>query len=226
MMKQLRMPVPVTQLDLGDRNEQMPEKKNRATGLMQRIALPIVAIAMLAGCAANAPKPAPQPFAAKPAVVVAPEVRADFDAAMARMSAEEYQKGIELLDKVIVQSQNTPVPYINRAIAQAKLGNLKLAEDDLKHALELEPGHPVANNEYGLLYRRTGRFSEARQLYENLLVKYPYYPLVHKNLGILCDLYLRDYKCALREYEIYSSADPEDKTIKIWITDVQRRLGK
>ena len=120
----------------------------------------------------------------------------------------------------------TSVTDINRAIAQAKLGNLKLAENDLKHALELEPGHPVANNEYGLLYRRTGRFSEARQLYENLLVKYPYYPLVHKNLGILCDLYLRDYKCALREYEIYSSADPEDKTIKIWITDVQRRLGK
>jgi Flp pilus assembly protein TadD len=190
------------------------------------MALPLVAIAMLAGCVTAAPKQEAQPVAAKPAVVVAPEVRADFDAAMARMNAGDYQKGIELLDKVVAQMPNNPVPYINRAMAQEKLGNLKRAEDDLKRALELDPGHPVANNEYGLLYRKTGRFGEARKLYEGLLAKYPYFPLVHKNLGILCDLYLRDYDCALREYEAYRSATPEDKTIKIWIADVQRRLGK
>jgi tetratricopeptide (TPR) repeat protein len=194
--------------------------------LMQRMALPIVMIAVLAGCSAPPPKPEAQPVAAKPAIVVAPEVRADFDAAMARMHAEDYPQGIELLGKVIAQIPNNPVPYINRGIAHTKLGNLKPAEDDLKRALELEPGNPVANNEYGLLYRKTGRFGEARKLYESLLAKYPYYPLVHKNLGILCDLYLRDYDCALREYEAYSSAMPEDKTAKIWITDVQRRLGK
>jgi tetratricopeptide (TPR) repeat protein len=202
--------------------------KIQAKELMQRIALPIVAVTMLAGCVANAPKPAPlpQPVAARPAIVVAPEDRADFDAAMARMNAEKYQEGIELLDKVIARSQTNPVPYINRGIAHARLGNHKIAEDDLKRALELDPLHPVANNEYGVLFRKTGRFKEARQLYENLLQKYPYYPLVHKNLGILCDLYLRDYKCALKEYEIYSSAVPEDNTIKIWIADVQRRLGR
>ena len=194
--------------------------------LMQRMALPIVTIAVLAGCAAPPPKQEVQPVAAKPAVVVTPEVRADFDAAMARMNAQDYPKGIELLGKVIAQIPNNPVPYINRGIAHTRMGNLKPAEDDLKRALELEPGNPVANNEYGLLYRKTGRFGEARKLYESLLVKYPYYPLVHKNLGILCDLYLRDYDCALREYESYSQATPEDKTIKIWITDVQRRLGK
>jgi tetratricopeptide (TPR) repeat protein len=92
--------------------------------------------------------------------------------------------------------------------------------------LSLEPDNPIANNEYGLLYRKTGRFNEARQLYESLLAKYPYYPLVHKNLGILCDIYLRDYQCALKEYEFYSGAEPDDKTAKIWIADVQRRLGK
>lgn len=202
--------------------------KFHAAGLMQLVALPMVVASLLAGCAANAPKPEPlpQPVAAKPAIVVAPEDRADFDAAMARMNAEKYQEGIVLLDKVIARSQSNPVPYINRGIAHARLGNHKPAEDDLKRALEIDPLHPVANNEYGVLFRKTGRFKEARQLYENLLQKYPYYPLVHKNLGILCDLYLRDYKCALREYEIYSSAVPEDNTIKIWIADVQRRLGK
>jgi tetratricopeptide (TPR) repeat protein len=204
----------------------MNQDHMRLSTLMQRMALPIVTIAVLVGCSAPPPKQEAQPVAAKPVVVVTPEVRADFDAAMARMDAQDYPQGIELLGKVIAQIPNNPVPYINRGMAHTRMGNFKPAEDDLKRALELEPGNPVANNEYGLLYRKTGRFGEARKLYESLLAKYPYYPLVHKNLGILCDLYLRDYDCALREYESYSQATPEDKTIKIWITDVQRRLGK
>jgi tetratricopeptide (TPR) repeat protein len=201
---------------------------SRAAGAMRRLLLPAAAAALLSGCLAQPPKQEVKPaaVAAAPAMVVAPEIRADFDAAMARMSAQEYQQGIDLLDKVIARAPKLPVPHINRGIANAKLGNLKAAEEDLKRALELEPGNPVANNEYGQLYRRTGRFAEARKLYEALLAKYPYYPIVHKNLGILCDLYLRDYECALREYEAFGSAEPEDKTIKIWIADVQRRLGK
>lgn len=200
---------------------------SRAAGAMRRLFLPATVAALLSGCVTPPPKQEVKPVvAAAPAMVVAPEVRADFDAAMARMNAQEYQQGIELLDKVIALAPKLPVPHINRGIANVKLGNLKAAEEDLKRALELEPGNPVANNEYGQLYRRTGRFAEARKLYEALLAKYPYYPIVHKNLGILCDLYLRDYECALREYEAFRSAEPEDKTIKIWIADVQRRLGK
>lgn len=226
MTRHLPKPADATRRDQPDCGGLLSATPHLGAGLMQRIALPLVMLGVLGGCAPNAPKPEPLPATARPAAVVSPEARADFDAAMARMYAEDYPQGIELMGKVIARMPENPVPYINRAMAQTKLGNLKPAEDDLKRALELEPGNPVANNEYGLLYRKTGRFSEARQLYENLLAKYPYYPLVHKNLGILCDLYLRDYACALREYEAYSSATPEDKTIKIWITDVQRRLGK
>ncbi len=207
---------------------QLRPAPHRFAALLARAAAPVAALALLAGCAAQAPKPAAQPAAAavKPALAVSPEVRADFDAAMARMHAGDYPQGIELMGRVIARMPDNPVPYVNRAMAYTRLGKLEPAEADLKRALELEPGHPVANNEYALLYRKTGRFAEARALYERLLAKYPYYPLVHKNLGILCDLYLRDYACALREYETYSSAMPEDKTVKIWISDVQQRLGR
>lgn len=193
--------------------------------MSSRITLSIILVALLAGCVSN-PAREEVKAEAKPALVVTPEVRADFDAAMALMKAEEYQKGIEMMTKVVGKSQNNPVPFINLGIAHVKVGNLKAAEDNFKVALSLEPDNPVANNEYGLLYRKTGRFNEARQLYEGLLAKYPYYPLVHKNLGILCDIYLRDYQCALKEYEFYSGAKPDDKNAKIWIADVQRRLGK
>lgn len=179
----------------------------------------------LAGCVTNQVKEAPQ-STAKPVLVAPAEIRSEFDAAMALMGAEQYREGIAALEKLLVKSQKFPVVYVNIAIAHMKLDEPKEAEENFKRALKIDPDHPVAGNEYGLLLRKTGRFAESRKLYEELLVKYPRYPVAHKNLGILCDLYLRDYQCALREYESYAEAEPDDKNVKIWIADVKSRLGK
>jgi tetratricopeptide (TPR) repeat protein len=160
------------------------------------------------------------------AVVISAETRADFDAAMSFINAEENDKGIELLNKVIKESPGNAIPYINLAMAYKKLGKLKLAEDNLKLALNVEPENPVAQQEYALLYRKTGRFVEARKLYESILEKHPNFNMAHKNLGILCDLYMKDYECALKQYVIYSDAMKDDKTVKIWIADLQKRIGK
>ena len=92
--------------------------------------------------------------------------------------------------------------------------------------MEIEPEHPVASNELALLYRQKGRFAEAKPVYERTLKKYPNFSMAHKNLGVLCDLYLRDYDCALTHYKLYSAIVPDDKNVKIWIADLQKRTGK
>jgi len=152
--------------------------------------------------------------------------RRDFEGAVAMLKDQEYDQAIALLEKVIEQSPGVTAPYINMAIACQHIGKLEQAEEHLKTALLLVPGHPVACNEYGLLYRKTGRFSEARTIYEKALSKFPDYYPVHRNLGILCDLYLNDLACALEHYEIYSEASPDDKKVKSWIADLRARLGR
>jgi Tfp pilus assembly protein PilF len=152
--------------------------------------------------------------------------RIDFERAVVMLNEKKYTPAIELLEKVIEQSPGVTAPYINIAIAYQRIGELEQAEENLKAALRLFPDHPVASNEYGLLYRKTGRFAEAREMYEKAIVRFPDYYPVHRNLGILCDLYLNDPVCALEHYEIYSQARPEDQQVKLWIADLCARLGR
>lgn len=216
------------------------------------IAVPAMALLVLAGCATDGKVKAPvanEPsIANEPSMDTGPSVerfddgregfiitevpkmdvasRKDFDRAVAMLRDQEYNQAIELMEKIIEQSPGVTAPYIDIAIAYERIGKPEKAEEPLKEALKLFPEHPVACNEYGLLYRKTGRFAEARAIYEKAIDRFPDYYPAHKNLGILCDLYLDDPGCALEHYEIYSRARPEDKQVKMWIADLRARLGR
>jgi tetratricopeptide (TPR) repeat protein len=153
------------------------------------------------------------------------QLRADFDQASAMIKEAKYDKAIELLEKVIAQSPGMTAPHINVAIAYRRINKPEQAEQHLKKALESIPGHPVASNEYGLLLRQAGRFAESRQIYEKALAAFPEYYPIHKNLGILCDLYLKDSACAVEHYEIYGKAMPKDQQVKVWLADLHTRSG-
>ena len=153
------------------------------------------------------------------------ESRRDFDRAVAMMKERKFEGAVELLEKVIEGSPEVTAPYINIAMAYAAIDRPEPAEQHLKTALRLVPEHPAASNEYGLLLRKSGRFAEAREIYEKALARFPEYLPVRRNLGILCDLYLGDPACALEQYEIYSEAMPEDEQVKLWLADLSLRVG-
>ena len=54
----------------------------------------------------------------------------------------------------------------------------------------------------------------------------PDYHFARRNLGILCDLYFSDTDCAMREYETYMAAKPDDEEVAIWIADVSNRMNR
>ena len=155
---------------------------------------------------------------------VDPEVREEFQQAVGLLKEEKYSEAIRLLKTVTGKTSKFTGPFINIGIAYARTGELDKAEENLKKALELNANHPVALNELGLVYRKTGRYAEARTLYNTLLQLYPDYLPAHKNLGVLCDIYIQDLHCALEQYEAYLIGIPEDEKVKIWIVDVKSRM--
>ena len=157
---------------------------------------------------------------------VSAEVRADYDRATLQLQQQRYVEGIALLVKVTDAAPLAIAPHIDLGIAYGRTGDLERATASLQKALQIDPDHPIANNELGMVYRKQGRFVDARASYEKALAIYPSFHYAHRNLAILCDLYLQDANCALAHYEAYRLAVPDDQDAVKWIADLRARTGR
>ena len=153
------------------------------------------------------------------------EVRVDYDQALELLEQGRVQEGAASLETVAGEAPGLSAPRIDLGIAYHRMGDLEAAENQLRQALEINPRHPIALNELGIVYRKTARFAEARQSYEAALAVYPGYHFARRNLAILCDLYLADLDCALTNYEAYMATVDSDEQVSMWLRDVRYRAG-
>lgn len=196
------------------------------------------AVTMLAACnttptqQARAPKPAQIDIEESVGFTIIEntridgDARADYDRALELLGQGNLQDGSELLHAVIEQAPDLIAPHIDLAIAHHRQGDLEGAERYLDAALSINPAHPIALNELGIVYRETARFSEARQSYEAALAVYPGFHFARRNLAVLCDLYLADLQCALSNYEAYMATVHSDDEAALWMKNVRFRLGQ
>jgi len=152
------------------------------------------------------------------------DIRALFNKAVVLLKNGDYQGAIGILKQVVKKEQKFTAPYINLGIAYFRTDKLKKAEKNFLKALKLNAVHPVANSELGMLYRKTGRYREARERYEAVLDEYPGFMPVRRNFAVLCDIYLQDLPCAHQQYEAYLLDDPKDEQVKIWMLDLKNRM--
>ena len=158
-------------------------------------------------------------------VLVMEQVRPDYEAAVRMLEEAQYEPGVALMLKVSEQGPGLTAAHIDLGIAYARTADLERAEASLNKALELNP-HPAAYNELGMVQRRNKDFAKARASYEAALAQSADFQYAHRNLGILCDLYLGDTKCALEHYEAYSRIVPDDAEVAKWIADLRNRGSK
>lgn len=152
--------------------------------------------------------------------------RGDYDTALTYLRQGEHDKGIAILEALVVSAPDLAAPRIDLGIAYRETDKLEAARSQLEAALASSPAHPIAHNELGIVYRRLGLFREARQSYEAALAIFPSYHFARRNLAVLCDLYLGDLACALENYQAYMATVPGDEEASMWIADIQNRLGR
>jgi len=201
-------------------------------------ALLIAAMTMLAACNTTPSKPGSVSTAVQIEVEesvgftliedarVAGDVRVDYDRALELLARGSSAEGISLLETVAAAAPGLSAPRISLAIAYHRLGDLEAAEQHLLQALAINPDHPIALNELGIVYRKTARFAEARQQYEAALVIYPGYHYARRNLAVLCDLYLDDLTCAISNYEAYMATVRSDDEAAMWLKTARFRAGQ
>jgi tetratricopeptide (TPR) repeat protein len=196
-------------------------------------ALLIASVLLLNACAAPGPSRPPARieiqedvgFTITEDAPISGDVRTEYEEALVLLEQGRLEEGIGLLEIVAEAAPLLTAPRIDLAIAQHRAGNLEDAEKNLLQSLELNPQHPVAHNELGIIYRKSGRFADARSSYEAALAVYPGYHYARRNLAILCDLYLVDPDCALENYEAYMATVPSDDEATMWLADLRNRIG-
>jgi tetratricopeptide (TPR) repeat protein len=189
----------------------------------------LVATVTLSGCGTGTVKPDATPAARTPSDVSA-GMHSEFKRALELMAEGKYSEALPLLEGVLAKNDQLPGAQINLAIASMNTGTDKeyydKAEKALLQAVQINSRSPVAYNQLGLLYRRTGRFEESKKAYRQAISLDSDYTMPYLNMGILCDIYLQDSGCAIEYFEKYKLRAPAqaEQTDK-WLSDIKRRAG-
>lgn len=174
---------------------------------------------------APAVEPIPGGFAITEVLTVTEDVRTDYEEALRLLDGSQVELGIALLLRVEEQAPSATAVPLALGVAYGRTGDLERAEAYLQKAFALNPEHPAVLNELGLVQRRKGRFQESRASYEAALAQFADFHYAHRNLAILCDLYLGDRDCALEHYREYQRIVPDDTEVAKWIEVLGSREG-
>lgn len=195
-----------------------------------RIAQLCLCLMIGSGCASS-PGPTDQAAANRSADAAQGEVReiparatTMYEQAAAVMGAGDLLDAQLRFQEFLLQYPDYPGAHVNLAIIFAQNGDDQATEGSLTDALMIDPVHPEALNQLGMLLRRQGKFAAAESAYKKAIAARPEYALPHYNLGVLNELYMQRYDEALLHFEYYQSLTGEDKQVEKWITDLKRRV--
>ncbi len=181
-----------------------------------------LALALLLSACGSAPTSAPEKGV--PRTEFSEEA---YEAALELMKKKKYTNAVASLETIIRNNSKRVGPFINLGIAYKELGKFDDSKKALLTATQVDPRSAVAFNELGLVYRKLGKFTDAKKAYMKSIDNRSRYSPPYRNLGILCDIYLQDLSCAIRNYRKYQSLiGGEDKKVGLWIADLNNRMNK
>jgi tetratricopeptide (TPR) repeat protein len=201
--------------------------------------------ALLSACSSSPKKesasvaPSPSAVAAAPGAAMAADpylaqkievstsVRERFDAGLKLVEAKDWVRAKTQFEALHRDEPKLSGPLVNLAIVARAQNDHAQAQTLLQQAITLNRFNWDAYLLLALDYRETGEFGKAATVYDDALKLWPDNETVHLNAGILNDLYLGNLPLALTHYQRYLALHgAEDKWVKAWAADVERRVGK
>ena len=158
--------------------------------------------------------------------VMDPAVEANFNAAMSAASEGRTERAETMLSGISDSHPELVAPQLNLAILYADTGREAESERLLLTLLESNPDEPEAWNQLGVLRRRSGRFQEADEAYMAALQVDRDYAPVHRNRGVLLDLYLGRPGEAIEHYRRFVRLTEGDDEVERWIAELELRLER
>ncbi|HHM06369.1 MAG TPA: tetratricopeptide repeat protein, partial [Gammaproteobacteria bacterium] len=157
--------------------------------------------------------------------VVDEATRERFSEAIAALNNGDDARAEALLKSVIEAQERLASPHTNLGILYTRQERLEEALAQLQKATELNPDDYVALNYLGIVQRKLGHFTAARDAYQQALKLKPDYPFAHLNIAILFDLYLGELDRALAHYERYQALDGgQNNKLTAWLADLKQRI--
>jgi tetratricopeptide (TPR) repeat protein len=121
--------------------------------------------------------------------------------------ADTPVRAIEACTSIIFLDPTHDGAFVNRGIAQRRLGNLEHAIRDYDEAIRLNPGAADAFSNRGNAYRTLRNLSQALKDYDEAIRLNPRYAHAYNNRGIIF-LELRELDHAVRDFDRALAEDP------------------
>lgn len=148
-----------------------------------------------------------------------------FAQALSAAKADKLDEATALFIKLTQQNPKLSGPYLNLGVIAQKQDQLEQAEAWFKKSIQANSNNLDAYTALALLYKDQAKFNEAKEQLTKAVTLWPSYPAGHRNLGILNEFYLGDYKTALKHYKTYQGLlEKPDRKVKGWIIDLERRI--
>lgn len=153
-----------------------------------------------------------------------PKALRHFKLGIAQMRKNNNLNALKHFADSIAVDQTLAGPHINRGIIYYTLNDFESAYSEFNWAVRKNPKHIVGLNYMALLHKEKGKFKKAKEYYEKAIESDPKYAQSYYNLGVLCDLFMKDIKCALDNYIVFHRlTNQSEKAVEIWITDLSNR---
>ncbi len=147
-----------------------------------------------------------------------------FDRAVQTLASGDQEGALSQFKQLVERYPHLSGPRLNLALILEQKGEADQAQLWFRRAIDANKNNINAYNQLAIFLRRQGRFADAEKVYLDGLAVWQESPLLHRNIGVLYDLYLGDGTKALRHYRQYQlSTQTAGRSVAGWIADLERR---